>query len=119
MTGKANNMAPETEKDRKANEWLNAILLKLRFEQDYYIYPGSAEPMMKDGKQVGLSVKRSDIRLYSTGVTKLYEILVENKEYPDVEYTEAEEKRFQDNMLKRFPELAADDEAEGDDPDKV
>lgn len=99
-------MAPETETDIKAREWFNSFLPKLQFEQDYYIFPGSSKPMYdKDGNQNGISIKRADIRFYSTGVTKLYEMVVEGKEYPDIEYTEDEEKQFDKNMVERFPEL--------------
>lgn len=103
-------MMPPDPKDDLVNEWFNAFLSKLRFEQDYYIYPGSSEKMMRDGKQIGLSIKRPDIRLFSTGITKLYEMIVEGKELPDVEYTEDEEKRFDENMRKRFPEVFADED---------
>lgn len=106
-------MSPETETDRKANEWFNSFLPKLRFEQDYYIYPGSASKLYdKDGNQTGISIKRADIRLYSTGVTKLYEMIVEGKEYPDVEYTEEEQDAFDERMKKRFPDVFKDEEEE-------
>lgn len=99
-------MMPPDPKDDLANDWLNGLLAKLRFEQDYYIYPGSSEPLLdKDGKNIGISIKRPDVRLYSTGVTKLYEMVVEGKELPDVEYTEAEEKAFDDNMRAKYPDV--------------
>lgn len=103
-------MMPPDPKDDLAGEWLNGYLQKLRFEQDYYIYPGSSAPLIEDGKEIGISVKRPDIRLYSTGVTKLYEMIVEGKELPDVEYTKAEEDAFDENMQSRFPEVFVDDE---------
>lgn len=103
-------MSPETETDKKANEWINKLMSKLRFEQDYHIFPGSSKTMRdSEGRQTGISIKRPDIRLYGTGVTKLYEMLVEGKELPDVEYTEAEEKRFEENMKKRYPDAFKDD----------
>lgn len=104
-------MKPHDPKDDLASEWINKLLAKLEFEQDYYIYPGSSESIVDEsGKKTGISIKRSDVRLYSTGVTKLYGMIVEGKELPDVEYTEAEEKQFDDNMKKRFPEVFKDDE---------
>ena len=58
------------------------------------------------GEQVGISIKRPDIRIFSTGITKLYEMIVEGKDYPPVVYTEAEELAFEKAMEERFPELA-------------
>lgn len=104
-------MMPPDPKDDLANEWINGLVSKLRLEQDYYIYPGSSKTMRDDaGKQIGISIKRPDIRLYSTGITKLYEMIVEGKELPDVEYTEAEEKKFMENMKERFPDAFAEDD---------
>lgn len=103
-------MMPPDPKDDLANEWFNSFLPKLRFEQDYYIYPGSSEPMLdKDGKNIGISIKRPDVRLYSTGIRKLHDMIVDGVELPDVEYTEAEEKAFDDNMRKRFPDVFRDE----------
>ncbi len=108
-------MMPPDPKDDLANEWLNGFLDKLRFEQDYYIYPGSSEPLLdNDGKNIGISIKRPDIRLYSTGVTKLYEMIVEGKELPVVEYTKAEEEAFDENMRSKFPDVFRD-ETDSDD----
>ena len=101
-------MAPEDPKQQAADEWISGYLDKLRFEQDYYIFPGSSkvirDPETKN--QTGISIKRPDVRLYSTGVVKLYEMIVEGKDYPVVEYTEAEEAEFEKRMEERFPELA-------------
>lgn len=108
-------MMPPDPKDDLAHEWFSGLTSKLRFEQDYYIYPGSSKTIRdNEGKQTGISIKRPDVRLYSTGLTKLYEILVEGKELPDVVYTPEEEKRFDENFEKRYPELAEgqDDEEE-------
>jgi len=100
-------MMPHDPKDDLANDWLNGYVDKLRFEQDYYIFPGSSKQMHNDkGENTGISIKRPDIRLYSTGVTKLYEMIVEGKEYPAVKYTEEEEKRFEENMKERFQDIA-------------
>mgnify|MGYP006921301748 CR=1 FL=1 len=104
-------MMPPDPKDDLANDWFNSFLPKLRFEQDYYIYPGSSEKLMnEDGSQKGISIKRPDIRLFSTGITKLYEMIVEGKEYPDVVYTPEEETKFDENMKRRFPEVFAEEE---------
>lgn len=105
-------MMPHDPKDDAAAEWLNGLLGKLRFEQDYYIFPGSSENMMEGDKQVGISIKRPDIRLYSTGVRKLWDMVVNGVELPDVVYTEEEEKRFDENMRKRYPDAFDDDEEE-------
>ena len=106
-------MMPPDPKDDKAQEWLNGYLDKLRFEQDYYIFPGSSKIMRDaEGKQTGISIKRPDIRLFSTGITKLYEMIVEGKEYEPVVYTAEEEAAIDKRMEERFPEIAegADDE---------
>ena len=101
-------MAPEDPKQQAADEGISGYLDKLRFEQDYYIFPGSSkvirDPETKN--QTGISIKRPDVRLYSTGVVKLYEMIVEGKDYPVVEYTEEEEAEFEKRMEERFPELA-------------
>lgn len=104
-------MMPQDPKDDQASDWFSGLIAKLDFEQDYYIFPGSSKPLLdKDGKNIGIQIKRPDVRLYSTGITKLYEMLVENKELPDVEYTEEQEKKFDQNMRKRFPEVFVDEE---------
>ena len=100
-------MAPEDPKQKLADEWISGYLDKLQFEQDYYIFPGSSKLLRdENGKQIGISIKRPDIRLYSTGITKLYEMIVEGKDYPAVVYTEEEEAAFEKAMEERFPELA-------------
>lgn len=99
-------MMPPDPKDDIAAEWLAKYTDKLRFEQDYYIFPGSSKTMRdNEGKQIGISIKRPDIRLYQTGITKLYEMIVLGVEYPDVVYTKEEEQRFDENITKHFPEL--------------
>lgn len=108
-------MMPPNPKDDIATEWLAKYTDKLRFEQDYYIFPGSSKTMRdNEGRQTGISIKRPDIRLFQTGITKLYEMIVEGVEYPDVVYTEEEEKRFDQHMLEFFPELkqAPEEDAE-------
>lgn len=108
-------MMPPDPKDDLANEWFSSFLPKLRFEQDYYIYPGSSENMVNaKGEQTGISIKRADIRLYSTGIRKLWDMIVNGVEMPDVEYTPEEENRFDENMKKRFPEVFTDEEGADD-----
>lgn len=91
--------------DLEADEWINGLLPKLRFEQDFYIYDGDSEPIIEDGKKVGISIKRGHIRLYSTGVVKLYRILVKGEQLPDEEYTEAEEEAFEKRYEEEFGKL--------------
>lgn len=106
-------MMPNDPKDTKAQEWIDQYLDRLQFEQDYYIFPGSSKILRdKEGKQTGISIKRPDIRLFSTGITKLYEMIVEGKEYEPVVYTPEQEAEFEKHMEERFPEIAegADDD---------
>lgn len=106
-------MMPHDPKDDAAAEWLNGLLGKLRLEQDYYIFPGSSETLRGDnGEQIGISIKRPDVRLYSTGITKLYDMVVNGVELPDVVYTPEEEKQFEENFNKRYPDLAESAEEE-------
>lgn len=104
-------MMPPDPKQDAADEWINNLIGKLQLEQDYYIFPGSSKTLRNEkGEQTGISIKRPDVRLYSTGIVKLYEMIVEGKELPDVEYTEEQEKQFLENMKQRFPEVFAEDE---------
>ncbi len=99
-------MAPEDPKDVLAEEWFNQFIPKLQYKQDYFIYPGSAKKLYdKDGNENGISIIRADFRLYSTGITKLYEMIVEGKQLPDVEYTPEQEKQFYEDLVKKYPEL--------------
>lgn len=100
-------MAPEDPKQQAADEWISGYLDRLQFEQDYYIFPGSSKIMRNDkGEQTGIAIKRPDVRLYSTGIKKLYEMIVEGVDYPPVVYTEEEEAAFDKAMEERFPEIA-------------
>lgn len=98
-------MSPETEKDRQASEWFNNLLPKLRYKQDYFIYHGDSEKMMEDGKEVGIKITRPDIRLYTTGITKLYQLVVDKEDWPDETYTEEEENQFDEDYEKRYGSL--------------
>lgn len=95
-------MAPQTETDNDANEWFNGFIPKLRFKQDYDIYPGEAEPIMKDGKQTGIRIKREHVKLFSTGVTKLYQLIVLKETWPDVKYTPEEEEKFDREFNEKY-----------------
>jgi len=96
---------PHDPKDDIANEWFNELLAKLRFEQDYYIFPGTHKDMLdKDGEKEGIEITRADVRLYSTGVRKLYDMIVVGIDLPKTEYTDLETKAQYDQIKKRFPE---------------
>lgn len=87
-------MMPENELDNKAEEWFNKHFDKLRYWQDYSLCFGHSEDMLEDGKQVGITIRRPYVRLFSTGITKLYRIVVLGEDLPKVEYTKDEEKRL-------------------------
>lgn len=88
-------MAPQDTLDTTAEEWFNTVLGKLRYKQDYTICFGhSKELLNSDGTQKGISVRRPYVRLFSTGVTKLYQIEVLGESLPDVEYSPEEEKEL-------------------------
>lgn len=70
-------MAPQDEVDIKAEEWFNGFLPKLRYSQDYSICFGHSKDLLnEDGSQKGISISRPYVRLFSTGVTKIYRIQV-------------------------------------------
>lgn len=103
-------MMPPDPKDDLANEWFNKFIPKLRYKQDYFVYPGSSKKMFNEkGEQTGISIVREDVRLYSTGITKLYEMIVEGKELPDIEYTPEEEEQFYKDLILKYPELKEED----------
>lgn len=87
-------MMPENELDTKAEEWFNAMLPKLRYKQDYTVCGGHSKDMIKDGKQVGITIHRPYIRLFSTGITKLYQMAVLGEKFKDVKYTKAQEQEL-------------------------
>lgn len=87
-------MMPPDEIDEKAEEWFNSHFDKLRYWQDYSICFGHSEKMMEDGKQTGIKIRRPYVRLFSTGVTKLYRIVVLGEDLPKAEYTEEEEAKM-------------------------
>lgn len=88
--------------DEKANYWLNnKVIAKLRYGQDYDIYMGDSKPMFEDGRQSGISITREHVRFFSTGITKMFELVVLGKDWPDVEYTEAERAQQEADFNKR------------------
>lgn len=88
-------MMPPNETDEKAEAWFNEMLEKLRYGQDYSICFGHSKKLInEDGSQKGISIRRPYIRLFSTGVTKMYRMAVLGEKLPKVEYTEAEEKEL-------------------------
>lgn len=93
-------MMPQSETDQKAEEWFNKMLECLRYSQDYTICFGHSKKMIEDGKEVGISIRRPYIRLFSTGVTKMYQMAVLGEKLPKVEYTEAEEKELDEAIEK-------------------
>lgn len=98
-------MMPSNETDDKAEVWFNEMLEKLRYHQDYSICFGHSKEMLDaDGKQGGISIRRPYIRLFSTGVTKLYRMAVPGEELPKVEYTKDEEKEL-DAQIEKAEEL--------------
>lgn len=102
-------MAPQTEIDLEAEEWFNAFIPKLRYKQDFSICHGHSKSIIDEhGSQKGISIRRPYIRLFSTGVTKIYEMAVLGKEYPDVEYSKAEEKELDEFIESQEKVHAAD-----------
>lgn len=98
-------MALETELGEKSEEWFNKLLPKLRYEQDYSICFGHSKDMLDDeGKQKGIHIRRPFIRLFSTGIEKIYQMVVLGEELTDVKYTKEEEK-----ALDKKIEAAAED----------
>lgn len=94
-------MMPPNETDEKAEAWFNEILEKLRYGQDYTICFGHSKNITNEkGEQTGISIRRPYIRLFSTGVTKIYQMAVLGEKLPKVEYTEAEEKELDAKIEK-------------------
>lgn len=92
-------MAPQDETDIKAEEWFNGFLPKLRYSQDYSICFGHSKDLLnEDGSQKGISIRRPYVRLFSTGVTKIYRIQVLGEKIEDVKYTPEEEKELDKAM---------------------
>lgn len=91
-------MMPENELDNKAEDWFNSHMPKLRYHQDYSLCFGHSKDLVEDGKQVGITIHRPYITLFSTGITKLYQLIVLGDELPDVKYTKAQEKELEKAM---------------------
>lgn len=94
-------MSPETELGQKSDEWINTLIPKLRYGQDYSLCFGHSKDMLdSEGKQKGIQIRRPFIRLFSTGVEKIYQMVVLKEELPDVEYTPEEEKQLDADIQK-------------------
>lgn len=94
-------MMPPNEQDEKAEAWFNDMLEFLRYGQDYSICFGHSKDIRNDkGEQTGISIRRPYIRLFSTGVTKVYRMAVLGEKLAKVEYTEAEEKELEAKIEK-------------------
>lgn len=91
-------MMPESELDKKAEDWFNAMMPYLRYHQDYSLCFGHSKDLVEDGKKVGITIHRPYIRLFSTGITKLYQMIVLNDELQPVKYTKAQEKELEKAM---------------------
>ena len=87
-------MMPENETDRKAEAWFNGHMDFLRYHQDYTLCFGHSEKIMEGDKQTGLSIRRPYIRIFSTGMTKLYRMIVLGETLDKVEYTEEQEEEL-------------------------
>lgn len=79
--------------DNAAEEWFNNFVPKLRYSQDYSICVGHSR--RSENK---IEIARPYIRLFSTGVTKIYRMAVLGETLEDVVYTKEEE----DKMDKDF-----------------
>lgn len=85
-------MMPSDEIDDKANDWFSGFMDFLRYGQDYTICFGHSKKLLnEDGSQKGISIRRPYVRLFSTGVTKIYRMAVLGEKIEKVVYTEAEE----------------------------
>lgn len=94
-------MMPPNETDEKAEAWFNDMLKCLRYGQDYSICFGHYKDIRNDiGEQTGISIRRLYVRLFTTGVTKIYQMAVLGEQLPKVEYTEDEEKALDAEVEK-------------------
>lgn len=92
---------PPNETDDKAEEWFNGHMEYLRYGQDYSICFGHSKKLMNDdGSQKGIAIRRPYIRLFSTGITKIYRMVVLGETLEKVVYTEEEEKELDAKIQK-------------------
>lgn len=85
-------MMPPNEIDDKAEAWFNGHLEYLRYGQDYSICFGHSKKLLnEDGSQKGIAIRRPYIRIFSTGMTKLYRLTVLGEKLEKVVYTKEEE----------------------------
>lgn len=84
----------------EAEIWINKMLPKLQYKQDFTLCWGHSKPMVDDdGKNIGIQIRRPYFRLFSTGLEKIYRMTVLGEELPDVEYSGEE-----DTELNKFDE---------------
>lgn len=96
-------MGDPNETDIAAEEWFNQFMPKLRYHQDYTICGGHSR-----SSENKIEISRPYVRLFITGVTKIYRIAVLGEELPDVEYTPEEEKELDAGILKAERKHAKD-----------
>jgi len=85
-------MAPETEVGKASEEWINSMIPKLRYKQDFtYCWGHSKKMVDDDGKENGIHIRRPYIRLFSTGIEKIYRMQVLNEKMEDTVYSKAED----------------------------
>lgn len=84
-------MSPQDEIDIKGEAWFNDFLPKLRYKQDYSICFGHS----KNGEN-SIHISRPYVRLFATGVTKIYRMAVLGEQLEDVVYTPEEQKELDD-----------------------
>lgn len=82
-------MQDQDQVDIDAENWFNEFLPKLRYKQDYSMCYGHSRS--SEGR---IEISRPYIRLFSTGITKIYRIQVLGETLEDIGYTEGEEKQL-------------------------
>ena len=60
------------EEDEKALNWFDEFLGTLSEGQDFACVDGNSEPLIRDGEKVGISINRGYVKLFTTGIEKLY-----------------------------------------------
>lgn len=100
-------MKPQDTIDKQSEDWINTILPKLRYKQDYTICVGHSRK-----SENKIEIARPYIRLFSTGTTKIYRIVVLGEDLPVVEYTEDEEREL-DKAFEEAETKHAKDKGEG------
>lgn len=55
-----------------ALDWFDEFLGTLSEGQDFACVDGTRKPLIRDGKEVGISINRGYVKLFTTGIEKLY-----------------------------------------------